>query len=90
MKLLEKVFYNRRGGSQLTQPMNNAQTIILVIDHSLRDLETYRDYITQNTTHNINPQQILLAETIEKGLQYCQQIQPDVIIFNNQIDDFYS
>jgi PAS domain S-box-containing protein len=90
MKMLEKVFYNRRGGSQLTQPMNNAQTIILVIDHSLRDLETYRDYITQNTTHNINPQQILLAETIEKGLQYCQQIQPDVILLNTQLDDFDS
>ncbi|MEA5540427.1 PAS domain S-box protein [Limnoraphis robusta Tam1] len=90
MKLLEKVFYNRREGAQLTQPMNNAQTIILVIDHSLRDLETYRDYITQNKTHNINPQQILLAETIEKGLQYCQQIQPDVILLNTQLDDFDS
>ncbi|MEB3279710.1 MAG: PAS domain S-box protein [Lyngbya sp.] len=62
--------------------MNTTQTTILIIDHSLTDLDTYRNYITSHKNKNIKNQQVWIAETLEKGWQYCQQFQPDVILLN--------
>ncbi len=90
MKMLEKIFYNRGGGTQLTQPMNNAQTNILIIDHALRDLAAYQNYQLQNASQDIQLYQLWRAETVAQGLQYCQKIQPDVIFLNLQVSDFES
>ncbi|MCY7285865.1 MAG: response regulator, partial [Cyanobacteria bacterium CAN_BIN43] len=63
--------------------MNRTQPIVLIVDDSSVDRETYRRYLQQNT----GDYTVLEAELGVEGLNLCQRCQPDVLLVDYGLPD---
>ena len=63
--------------------MNRTQPIVLIVDDSSVDRETYRRYLQQNT----GDYTVLEAELGVEGLDLCQRCQPDVLLVDYGLPD---